>query len=103
MSVPFTFPVSADDFAAYQEKLLGSPLTDHMRAALDAWVPVINDSFQGGQSNDIDGLRRGLDHIDPLIEQYSACTILSRFLNVAKRWILYAWKQGNRQRPTPPT
>ena len=102
MSVPFTFPVSPEDFAAYQEKLLGEPIPDHMRKAMYAWIPVFNESFSEGLENDQEALEKSLSMMDHLIERHSASPILSKLLRAAKRWIVYAWKQGNQQRPTPP-
>lgn len=102
MSIPFTFPVSPEDFAAYQEKLLGEPIPDYTREVMAAWVPAFNNSFREGLENDLEALQDGMAKMDYLIERHSASPILSEFLRAAKRWVVYAWKQGNQQRPTPP-
>lgn len=98
MSVPFTFPVSTDNFAAYQEKLLGCPLGDNMREVLDAWVPAFNDSFREGLENDPEALEQGVSCMDQLIEKCSDNSTLTQFLKASRYWIIYAWKQGNAQR-----
>ena len=101
MSVPFTFPVSPDDFAAYQEQLRGEPIPARMREALDAWVPVFNDSYRDGLENDLEALELGTGRMDYLIERHDASPILADFLKASKRWIIYAWKQGKAHRPAP--
>lgn len=98
MSVPFAFPVSNDDFAAYQEKLMGGPLGDNMREVLDAWVPAFNNSFREGLENDLEALEQGLSCMDQLIEKHSDNPTLTQCLEASRCWIIYAWKQGNTQR-----
>ena len=94
MNVPFSFPVSPDDFTAYQEMLRGEPIPQHMREALAAWVPVFNDYYQDGLENNQEALEQGVDRMNCIIERRSASPILVKFLETAKSWIVYAWKQG---------
>lgn len=94
MSVPFTFPVSTDDFAAYQEQLMGRSMTNLERDALNVWVPIINDSFHDGQVGDHDTLTESQVYLSRLEMKHKENQTLVRFLQSAQLWILYAWKQG---------
>lgn len=97
MNVPFSFPVSPDDFAAYQEKLHGEPILHQMREALNAWVPVLNGVYHDGLKNDHAALECQLKRMDCFIEQNSTSPNLVKFLETAKSWIVYAWGQGRAQ------
>ena len=97
MNVPFSFPVSPDDFAAFQEKLHGEPIPHQMREALDTWVPVFNASYQDGLENNQNALESQLKRLDDFIEQNRTSQRLADFMQTVKRWIVYAWKQGRAQ------
>lgn len=88
------FPITVDDFTAYHEKLRGEPLSNRMREALAAWVPVFNDSYRDGLENDLEALEQGVDRMNYIIEQRSTSPVMVKFLETVKIWIVYAWNQG---------
>lgn len=90
--LPFSFPVSPDDFISYQEYLVGKPLSLLEQRAIAIWVPIFNDSFHDGQMHNIIELNTYLSRIDQLTKD--ASPILKRFLLSARAWIIFAWKQG---------
>lgn len=94
MSVPFTFPVSTDDFAVYQEQLMGRSMSDQERDTLNVWVPIINDSFRDGQLRDQDTLTESQVYLSQLEMKHKENKTLVRFLQSVQHWILYAWNQG---------
>lgn len=100
MSVPFTFPVSTDDFVAYQEKLLGCPLTDNMRWVVEAWVPAFNDSFSEGLENDLEALEQWVSCMDRFMKKHSDNVVLTKFLSASRCWIIYAWERGKESAAT---
>ena len=87
MAIPFSFPVSAGDFLAYQEELAGRELTDGVRETIAAWVPIINDAYTNGLSADT------LSELDSFIMRHPADSPVARFLEKAKLWMEYAAAQ----------
>ena len=97
MNIPISFPVSPDDFIAYQEKLRREPIPHQMREALNAWGPVLNASYQDGLENDLEALKQGVDRMNYIIERHSASPTLGKFYKTAKTWIIYSWCCGRAQ------
>lgn len=87
MAIPFSFPVSAGDFLAYQEQLAGCKLTDDQRETIAAWVPVINSAYTDGLSNST------VAELDSFIARHPAGSPVARFLEKAKLWMKYAAEQ----------
>ena len=90
MAIPFSFPVSAGDFLAYQEELAGRELTAGVRETIAAWVPIINDAYTNGVSTDT------LSEMDSFIARHPADSPVALFLGKAKLWMKYAAKQRER-------
>lgn len=88
------FPITVDDFTAYQEMLRGEPIPRRMREALAAWAPVFNDSYRDGLENDREALEQGVDRMNYIIEQRSISPVMVKFLETVKIWIVYAWVRG---------
>lgn len=55
-----SFPVSPEEFIAYQEQLAGRKLTGHEREATAAWVEGFNLSYEDGLKQDTDALEDSL-------------------------------------------
>ena len=87
MAIPFSFPVSAGDFLAYQEELAGRKLTDGVRETIAAWVPIINDAYTNGLSADT------LSEMDSFIARHPAGSPVALFLEKAKLWMQRAAAQ----------
>lgn len=92
------FPVSLKDFTAYQAAGISRELTANERGALEAWVPLLNDSYQDGKNGDREALVAGTDKMDKLIASQGADLIIAQFLQSMRWWIIYAWDQGNKSR-----
>lgn len=88
------FPITVDNFTAYQEMLRGEPISHRAREALAAWVPVFNDSYRDGLENDLEALEQGVDRMNYIIEQRSTSPVMVKFLETVKIWIVYAWVRG---------
>ena len=94
MNIPFTFPVSAEAFFAYQEALMNRPITEDEREILGAWIPLCNDSFSAGAHNDNDWLKQKLETMNQLLNEYAANAFFTDFLKATRCWLVFAWKYG---------
>ena len=89
-----SFPVSPEEFIAYQEQLAGRKLTGHEREATAAWVEGFNLSYEDGLKQDTDALEDSLAKMDELITRRDNSPAVRDILRVCRRWIITAWKQG---------
>ena len=89
-----SFPVSPEEFIAYQEQLAGRKLTGHEREATAAWVEGFNLSYEDGLKQDTDALEDSLAKMDELITRRDNSPAVRDILQVCRRWIITAWKQG---------
>ena len=89
-----SFPVSPEEFIAYQEQLAGRKLTGHEREATAAWVEGFNLSYEDGLKQDTDALGDSLAKMDELITRRDNSPAVRDILRVCRRWIITAWKQG---------
>ena len=89
-----TFPVTPEAFTAYQEQLAGRKLTGQEREATAAWVEGFNLSYEDGLEQDTDALEDSLAKMDELITRRDNSPAVRDILQVCRRWIITAWKQG---------
>ena len=89
-----TFPVTPEAFIAYQEQLLGRKLTEKMREATTAWVEGFNLSYKDGLEQDAGALLDVLAGIDELTARRDNSPVVRDILQVCRRWLITAWKQG---------
>ena len=89
-----TFPTTPEAFIAYQEQLAGRKLTEHEREVTAAWVEVFNLSYEGGLEQDRAALEDSLVKMDELITRRDDSPAVQDILQVCRRWIITAWKQG---------
>ena len=89
-----SFPVSPEEFIAYQEQLAGRKLTGHEREATAAWGEGFNLSYEDGLKQDTDALEDSLAKMDELITRRDNSPAVRDILRVCRRWIITAWKQG---------
>ena len=89
-----SFPVSPEEFIAYQEQLAGRELTEHEREATAAWVEGFNLSYKDGLKQDRAALEDSLAKMDELTARRDNSPVVRDILQVCRRWIITAWKQG---------
>ena len=89
-----TFPTTPEAFISYQEQLAGRELTEHEREATAAWVEGFNLSYEDGLEQDTDALEDSLAKMDELITRRDNSPAVRDILQVCRRWIITAWKQG---------
>lgn len=91
MNAPFSFPVSATDFIADQERRCGRTLTDGEREVTAEWVELVNRAY-------LDGLEAGdLAFMDKLIDSHSGSAPVVKFLTAAKLWMVRAAYERQRK------
>ena len=89
-----SFPVSPEEFIAYQEQLAGRELTGKMREAVAAWAEGFNLSYKAGLEQDRATLEDSLAKVDELIVRRENSPALRGVLQSCRWWITIAWKQG---------
>lgn len=89
-----TFPTTPEAFISYQEQLAGRELTEHEREATAAWVEGFNLSYKDGLEQDRAALEDSLVKMDELIARRDNSPAVRDILQVCRRWIITAWKQG---------
>ena len=89
-----TFPTTPEAFIAKQEQLAGRKLTEHEREVTAAWVEGFNLSYEDGLEQDTDALEDSLAKMDELITRRDNSPAVRDILQVCRRWIITAWKQG---------
>ncbi len=89
-----TFPVTPEAFTAYQEQLAERELTEREREVTAAWVEGFNLSYEDGLEQDTDALEDSLAKMDELITRRDNSPAVRDILQVCRRWIITAWKQG---------
>ena len=89
-----TFPTTPEAFIAYQEQLAGRELTEHEREAMAAWVEGFNLSYKDGLEQDRAALEDSLAKMDELTARRDNSPAVRDILQVCRRWIITAWKQG---------
>ena len=89
-----TFPTTPEAFISYQEQLAGRELTEHEREATAAWVEGFNLSYKDGLEQDRAALEDSLAKIDELTARRDNSPAVRDILQVCRRWIITAWKQG---------
>lgn len=89
-----TFPTTPEAFISYQEQLAGRELTEHEREATAAWVEGFNLSYKDGLEQDRAALEDSLVKMDELIARRDNSPAVRDILQVFRRWIITAWKQG---------
>ena len=89
-----TFPTTPEAFIAYQEQLAGRESTEHEREATAAWVEGFNLSYKDGLEQDRAALEDSLVKMDELIARRDNSPAVRDILQVFRRWIITAWKQG---------
>ena len=89
-----TFPVTPEAFTAYQEQLAERELTEREREATTAWVEGFNLSYKDGLEQDRAALEDSLVKMDELIARRDNSPAVRDILQVFRRWIITAWKQG---------
>lgn len=93
------FPVTPANFTAYQASEIGRELNEDETEAVEAWIPVLNDSYEEGRQGGREGLISGCEKMDEYIEAQSVGNpVVTRFLRSMRWWIIYAWDQGNKGR-----
>lgn len=76
MNLPFTFPVSLEEFIAYQEQLINRPLSENEREVTAVWLEIINQSEPGDT-----------EFMDKLIAQHLDQEGINHFLEAVKAWM----------------
>ena len=89
-----TFPTTPEAFISYQEQLAGRELTEHEREATAAWVEGFNISYRDGLERDRTALEDSLAKMDELTARRDNSPAVRDILQVCRRWIITAWKQG---------
>lgn len=89
-----SFPVSPEEFIAYQEQLAGRELAGNARELVAAWVEGFNLSYRDGLERDRTALEDSLAKMDELIAREENCPAGISFFQTCRRWIITAWKQG---------
>ena len=89
-----TFPVTPETFIAHQEQLLGQEMGDTDRAFMSAWAEFFNLSYEDGLKQDHAALEDSLVKMDELITWRDNSPAVQDILQVCRRWIITAWKQG---------
>lgn len=89
-----TFPVTPEEFIRYQEQLVGRKLSEGEREATAAWVEGFNLSYKDGLEQDRAALEDSLVKMDELIARRDNSPAVRDILQVFRRWIITAWKQG---------
>lgn len=89
-----TFPTTPEAFISYQEQLAGRELTEHEREATAAWVEGFNLSYKDGLEQDRAALEDSLAKMDELTARRDNSPAVRDILQVCRRWIITAWKQG---------
>ena len=88
------FPVTAEEFIADQERIIGRALSENEKAVTVAWLENIHCSYEGGLAGDIEALEWTLSKIDELIIKHYENQAIQTFLCGARKWIIEAWRQG---------
>ena len=89
-----TFPTTQEAFIAYQEQFAGRELTEYEQEATAAWVEGFNLSYKDGLEQDRAALEDSLTKMDELIARRDNSPVVRDILQVFRRWIIIAWKQG---------
>lgn len=96
MNLPFKFPVSLEEFMAYQANLVGHELPRSTKNLVGKWLPAINDAYEAGLKNDLADIKLSMDFVDGLIESNLGKQAYVGFMKVIRCWIAIAWDHGQR-------
>lgn len=88
------FPVTAEEFIADQERIIGRALSENEKAVTVAWLENIHCSYEDGLAGDIEALEWTLSKIDELIIKHYENQAIQTFLCGARKWMIEAWRQG---------
>lgn len=89
-----TFPVTLEAFVAYQETGIGRSLGSDERAALAAWLPLINISYEDGLHGNTASMGETLDWVAAKIHQNQDDEDDREFLKCMRYWVAYAYSYG---------
>lgn len=90
-----SFPITAERFMKYQEKLVGQTIPDDLAKVVDEWVPIFNRAYELGRGNDETGYNEMLKEIFDLSCQCDVGSPVYSFLMACGRWIATAYAQGS--------
>lgn len=88
------FPVSAETFIAYHERIQKRLLTDLEQEVCAVWIPILNEAYQDGAAGTTDSILDSIANRTTAIARNASRPSLRRFLRGMLLWELRAWKQG---------
>ncbi|MEL4861603.1 hypothetical protein AAEU42_10190 [Pseudoflavonifractor phocaeensis] len=96
MNLPFKFPVSLEEFMAYQANLVGRKLPRSTKNLVGKWLPTINNAYEAGLKSDFADIKLSMDFVDGLIESNLGKQAYVGFMEGIRCWIAIAWDHGQR-------
>ena len=89
-----TFPTIPEAFIAYQEQLVGRPLSMKEKELAVAWLECFNLSYEDGLERDRSALEESIALLDELMKRHEDLPNVHRFAEACRAWIAEAWRQG---------
>ena len=88
------FPVTAEEFIADQERIIGRALSEKEKAVTAEWVEAFNMNYNNGLKQDHKILEETLSKMDELIARREESPAVQTCLRASREWMIEAWRQG---------